>query len=70
MCGIKTVQAFVALSVEPSFCRQSLHAVKNRGQHSENKKESCCEKEYKRKRLNGESYYVLVEVIVSCNCSG
>ena len=69
MCEMKTVIIVAALLlVATSFC---IYQINPRVEHhSEIKKESPCEKEYKKYCLNGgERYYLDDEDIVGCNCT-
>ena len=67
MCEVKTV-IFVAafLLAATSFC---IYQVKPKlGHYSEIKKDSPCEKEYKKSCLTGgECFYLVDEDIVACN---
>ena len=69
MCDIKSVLIVaVLLLAVTGFCT---YQVKPKvGHHSEIKRESPCEKEYKKFCLNGgECYYLDDEDIVACNCT-
>ena len=69
MCEIKTVLIVAALLLgATSFC---IYQVSPKvGHHSEIKRESPYEKEYKKYFLNGgECHYLDDEDVVGCNCT-
>ena len=68
---IKTVLIVAALLLAATgSCIYQVISEKKVGQHSKVKSESPCEKEYKKFYLNGgESYYLVDEYIVACNCT-
>ena len=71
MCETKTV-LFVAvlLLAAAGFYTYQVISETEKGQHSEIKSESPCEKEYKKYCMNGgERYYLVDEDFVACNCT-
>ena len=70
MCEIETVILVEVLLLAATGCMYHVKLGKKVGHHSEIKSESHCEKEYKKYCLNcGESYYLVDEVFVACNCT-
>ena len=71
MCEIETVLIVpVLLLAAAGFYTNQLNSVMKVGQHREIKSESSCKKEYKKFCMNGgESYYLVDEDIVACNCT-
>ena len=71
MCEIETVLIVAALlSAATGFCIYQVNSGKKVGHHSEIKIKNPCAKEYKKYCLNsGESYYLVDEDIVACNCT-
>ena len=71
MCEIKTaLTVAVLLLAAADFYTYQVNLERNVGQHSEIKSESPCEKENKKYCMNGgESYYLVDEDIVACNCT-
>ena len=71
MFEIKTVINVAALvSAATGLCINQVNSGNKLGHHSEIKKESPCEKEYKNYCLNGcECYYLTDEDIVACKCT-
>ena len=71
MCEIKTVLIIaVLLLVAASFYTYPVNSETKVGQHREIKRESSCEKEYKKYCMNGgECFYLVDEDIVACNCT-
>ena len=73
MCQKKAVVVSLSifLLVAASFCIYQAQTENKVGHHSEIKSESPCNKQYKKYCLNGgESYYLVDEDIVACNCTG
>ena len=71
MCEIESVLIVAALlSRSTGFCICQVNSDKKVGQHSEIKKESLSEKEYKKYCLNGgECYNLIDEGILGYNCT-
>ena len=71
MCEIKTVLTFAALLLAATgFCIYQVRSEKKVGHHSQIKRESPCEKEYKKCCLiGGECYFPVDEDILGCNCT-
>ena len=71
MCEIKTVLIVAGLLLAAAgFYTYQVNSEKKVGQHRENKSESPCEKEYKKFCMNGgESYFLVDDDIVACNCT-
>ena len=71
MCEIKTILIVAALLlVATGFCIYQVKTEKKVGHHSQLKSESPCEKEYEKYCLSGgESFYLVDEDIVACNCT-
>ena len=72
MCEMKAVLESVRLilMVTASFCMYWVYLEKKVGQYSEIKIQNPGENEYKKYCSNGgESYYLIDEDIVGCNCT-
>ena len=69
MCEIKTVLIFaVLLLAAAGFYKCQVNPKV--GQHREAKSENPCEKGYRNYCMNrGDSYYLVDEDIVACNCT-